>query len=125
MIDRATAHLPNADQSFLAVFSAGYFPDAQIVLKWVREKGGNVYRWKEKEMEDWLCPTLLKYFEKPPGTLYIQAGLDGTGQSRCVTLDQVVDAIEDLVDDVTQRVGVVQKPCQSIVLHRHEIFSIA
>jgi hypothetical protein len=41
MIDRATAHIPNADKGFLAVFSAGYFPDAQIVLEWVREEGGN------------------------------------------------------------------------------------
>ncbi len=28
MIDVATAHLPNAAQGFLAVFSASYFPDA-------------------------------------------------------------------------------------------------
>src|SRR3984893_10628295 len=55
IIDVATAHLPNACQGFLAVFSAGYFPDAQIVLEWDREEGGgNVYRWEEKEMEGWL-----------------------------------------------------------------------
>ena len=40
MIDRATAHIPNADRGFLPVFSSGYFPDAQIVLDWVREEGG-------------------------------------------------------------------------------------
>ena len=38
IIDVATAHLPNAAQGFLAVFSAGYFPDAQIMLEWVRKK---------------------------------------------------------------------------------------
>ncbi len=32
MIDVATAHVPNADRGFLAVFSAGQFPGAQIVL---------------------------------------------------------------------------------------------
>ena len=73
MIDRATAHLPNADQGFLAVFWADYFPDAQIVLDWVREKGGgNVYRWAEKGMEGWLCPALFKYFEQAPEKLYNQ-----------------------------------------------------
>jgi hypothetical protein len=74
MIDMATAHLPNAGKGFLAVFSAGYFPDAQIVLEWVREDGGggNVYRWKEKEMEGWLCPALLRYFSVPPPKLFIQ-----------------------------------------------------
>ncbi len=72
MIDRATAQIPNANQGFLAVFSAGFFPDAQIVLDWDREEGGgNVYRWPEKGMEGWLCPALLKYFEQPPAKLYI------------------------------------------------------
>jgi hypothetical protein len=52
MIDVATAHLPTAKEGFLAVSSACYFPDSQIVLEWVREEGGgNVYRWVEKEME--------------------------------------------------------------------------
>ena len=56
MIDRATAAIPNADRGFLAVFSADYFPDAQIVLEWVLEDGGgNVYRWKAKEMDGRLC----------------------------------------------------------------------
>jgi hypothetical protein len=73
MIDVATSHLPNAATGFLAVFSAGPFPGAQIVLDWVRqESGGNVYRWQEKAMEGWLCPALLKYFEEPPKNLYIQ-----------------------------------------------------
>ena len=76
LIDRATANIPNADRGFLAIFSAGYFPDAQIVLEWAREDGGgNVYRWKEKEMEGWLCPALLRYFTDPPAKLYIQAAL--------------------------------------------------
>jgi hypothetical protein len=73
MIDGATAHTPNAAEGFIAVFSAGYFPDAQIVLEWVREDGGgNVYRWPERAMEGWLCPALLKYFDQPPAKLFIQ-----------------------------------------------------
>jgi len=73
MIDVATAHIPNAEKGFLAVFSANYFPNAQIELDWDREVvGGHVYRWKEKEMEGWLCPALLLYFPKPPAKLFIQ-----------------------------------------------------
>jgi len=78
MIDRATALIPGAKQGFLAVFSSGYFPDAQIILEWAREEGGgNVYRWKEKEMEGWLCPALLRYFTDPPEKLYIQVKAAG------------------------------------------------
>ena len=73
ILDVATAHIPNADRGFVAVFSAGYFPDAQIVLDWVREEGGgNVYRWPDKKMEGWLCPALLKYFPEAPKKLFIQ-----------------------------------------------------
>ncbi len=73
MIDVATAGIPNAEKGFLAVFSGSYFPDAQIVLEWVRaDGGGNVYRWPQKAMEGWLCPALLKYFEQAPEKLYIQ-----------------------------------------------------
>lgn len=73
MIDVATAAIPNAVQGFVAVFSASPFPNAQIALEWVREElSGNVYRWPEKDMEGWLCPALLKYFEKAPARLYIQ-----------------------------------------------------
>ena len=73
IIDVATRHIPNAEQGFLAIFSAGPFPDAQIVLEWQREEGdGNVYLWPEKEMEGWLCPALLRYFPEAPEKLYVQ-----------------------------------------------------
>jgi hypothetical protein len=73
MIERAVADIPDAERGFLAVFSAGYFPDAHIVLEHVRgEGGGDVYRWAETGQEGWLCPALLKYFDRPPERLYIQ-----------------------------------------------------
>jgi len=73
ILDVATAHIPNADKGFVAIFSAGYFPDAQIVLDWVKEdRGGNVYVWEKKGMEGWLCPALLKYFDQAPKKLYVQ-----------------------------------------------------
>jgi len=73
MIDVATTNIPNANQGFIAVFSAGYFFDAKIILEWVREEGGgNVYGWSEKDMEGWLCPALFKYFDQTPEKLYVQ-----------------------------------------------------
>jgi len=73
IIDVATSDIPNAEQGFLAVFSAIYFPGSQIALDWVRQDGsGNVYRWEEKGMEGWLCPALLKYIDPPPERLYVQ-----------------------------------------------------
>ena len=39
MIDVATSHIPNAERGFIAVFSGGYFPDAQIVLEWAKKDG--------------------------------------------------------------------------------------
>ena len=78
IIDVATADIPNANRGFVAVFSAGYFPDAQIVLNWVREEGGgNVYRWADRNMEGWLCPALLRYFETAPQKLFIQVKAAG------------------------------------------------
>ena len=76
IIDVATENIANANQGFIAVFSAGYFPDASIVLVWVREDdGGNWYRWSEKDMEGWLCPALFMYFDHPPEKLYIHVKL--------------------------------------------------
>ena len=73
MIERATADLPHAERGFLAVFSAGYFPDATIVLERVRaDGGGNVYRWAETGQEGWLCPARLRYFDQAPERLHIQ-----------------------------------------------------
>jgi hypothetical protein len=73
MIDVATRHIPNAERGFVAIFSAGPFPGAQIVLDWSREEaGGNVYRWPEKDLEGWLCPALFKYFDQAPKKLYVQ-----------------------------------------------------
>jgi hypothetical protein len=73
MIDVATADIPDADKGFVAIFSANWFPGAQITLDWARALAiGNVYVWQEKDMEGWLCPALLRYFPEPPRQLFIQ-----------------------------------------------------
>lgn len=75
MIDIALQEkgIKNADSGFLLVFSATRFPGVDLELTWVKKDcGGNVYSWKEANMEGWLCPALLKYFAEPPQTIYAQ-----------------------------------------------------
>lgn len=78
MIDAATAHIPNAEQGFLMIFSANPFPGAEIVLKWHREEmGGNIYFWEEQNMEGWLCPALFAFFLEAPEKMYVQVKASG------------------------------------------------
>jgi hypothetical protein len=73
LIDIATANIPSRDEGFIAIFSDLPFRGSQICLEWVREElSGNVYRWADQDREGWLCPALLKYFEKPPRNIHIQ-----------------------------------------------------
>ena len=65
--------IANAQNGFLLLFSGSEFPSADLRLEWVREEAsGNVYKWADEEMEGWLCPALLKYFDNPPSELYVQ-----------------------------------------------------
>ena len=73
MIDRVTAGLPDPDQGFVMVFSAGPFPGSQFRLEWRREEGvGNVYYSRDLDAEGWLCPALLRYFVETPPEIYVQ-----------------------------------------------------
>jgi hypothetical protein len=73
MIDAALTvkRLTNPEAGFRLVFSAGEFPGYDARFDWVREgEGGNWYRSEDFEMEGWLCPALLKYFEGAPKHIY-------------------------------------------------------
>lgn len=71
IIDRMTAEIADADKGFRLLFSAGPFPSYMAELAWEREEmGGNWYYSADLDMEGWLCPALLKYFESPPQRLY-------------------------------------------------------
>jgi hypothetical protein len=73
MIDQITAHLPNAEDGFVMVFSAYPFPGSDYRLEWLREeRGGNVYHSADLEAEGWLCPALLRYFDGAPNEIYVQ-----------------------------------------------------
>jgi hypothetical protein len=74
MIDLATEDIPNAEKGFVMLFSADPFPGYQVHLEWLREDmEGNVYLWKDKKVEGWLCPALFKYFETAPKNIYVLA----------------------------------------------------
>ena len=78
MISRVVEHkkIPNAATGFLLSFSDQPFDGHDVERRWVRsEVGGG--DWYEGDvlgeyMENWLCPALLLYFEKPPKRLYVR-----------------------------------------------------
>jgi hypothetical protein len=71
MIERVTAHLPNAENGFALYFSDKPFPRYQVELVRVREEyGGNWYRFDESDLEGWLCPALFTYFSSAPDRIY-------------------------------------------------------
>jgi hypothetical protein len=73
IIDRATADLHDAARGFRLMFSSTAFPGHQLRLDWLREEnGGNWYRSSLFEIDGWLCPALLKYFEKAPKVIFIK-----------------------------------------------------
>lgn len=78
ILDVLTANLPQAEHGVKLVFSAAPFPGytARFVLE-RSEYGGGWYRWPEKGMEGWLCPALLKYFDKAPPELFVGVGAKG------------------------------------------------
>ncbi|MCH8619721.1 DUF6717 family protein [Undibacterium sp. TS12] len=73
MIDKVVAHISNAEQGFVMLFSATPFPGHDIKLEWRRpDGGGNWYFSEALDMEGWLCPALFKYFSAAPQEIYVQ-----------------------------------------------------
>ena len=71
MIDRLTENIPDAEKGFRLLFSESPFPGGVVELEWAREEfDGNWYRSRDLDMEGWLCPALLKYFEAPPRRIF-------------------------------------------------------
>ena len=64
-------NIPDGENGFRLIFSAGEFPGFDFKIIWVREgDGGNWYYSEEFEMEAWLCPALFKYFESAPKEVF-------------------------------------------------------
>lgn len=71
IIDRMTAQISKAESGFRLLFSATPFPGFTAHLDWRRaDLGGNWYYSPDLNMEGWLCPALLKYFDSPPARIY-------------------------------------------------------
>ena len=71
IIERLTAHIPDAERGFRLLFSASPFPGFTAELEWRRtDLGGNWYYSRELGLEGWLCPALFKYFATAPQKIY-------------------------------------------------------
>ncbi len=73
IIDTWVEGFQTPDTGFRMTFSGDRFPGYKYTLHWRRaELSGNVYYCEELGAEGWLCPALLKYFESPPGNIYVR-----------------------------------------------------
>jgi hypothetical protein len=73
IIDRLVEKIPDADSGFTILFSAEPFPGFNVEFEWRREEmSGNWYYCAALQMEGWLCPALLKYFDAAPARMYAQ-----------------------------------------------------
>jgi hypothetical protein len=73
IIDNLVSQIPNADNGFAMVFSANAFPGYQYRFEWRRPgRSGNIYFSPDLNLEGWLCPALLRYFDGPPPELFVQ-----------------------------------------------------
>lgn len=73
LIDRALEAngIPDGENGFRLLFSAGQFPGYDFKFAWVREgDGGNWYHSEDFQLEGWLCPALFKYFESAPKEIF-------------------------------------------------------
>jgi hypothetical protein len=87
LIDRAVANIPDAHGGFLLLFSAAPFPGHQLRLERRRaDSDGNWYHSSEFNLEGWLCPALLRYFERAPREIYVQV----KPRARCLTIVGIV-----------------------------------
>ena len=74
MITDMVKDIPRAKKGFKLFFSAAPFPNYQVEFEWVREEsGGNWYRIKGQTLEGWLCPSMYRYFETAPKSLFAKA----------------------------------------------------
>jgi hypothetical protein len=74
IIDRAVAHIPDAATGFLLIFSSIPFPGHAFHLEWRRsDSEGNWYYAPDFDVEGWLCPALLQYFDTAPRQIFFQA----------------------------------------------------
>jgi len=104
MIDYLVKDIPNARSGFILLFSSQPFGGYQVELTRVREEyGGWTYQAKDYHVKPWLPPTLLRYFEIAPGSLYVKAepwrGMYDPVE--IATLKDRIEKLEQLVGKLT------------------------
>ena len=73
IIDRAleAKGITTGETGFRLLFSAGEFPRYDAKFIWLRAAdGGNYYTAEGTDLEGWLCPALLEYFDEAPKEIY-------------------------------------------------------
>lgn len=74
IIDLLVQDIDNAADGFRLIFSEKPFPGYSNQFNWRRaEYDGNWYYSEEFQMEGWLCPALLCYFDAAPENLFVKA----------------------------------------------------
>lgn len=65
--------IPNAEAGFNMTFSAGRFPDFDLMFeKQDGDATGTDYWSPDFRMKGWLCPALFAYFDVAPEHLYVR-----------------------------------------------------
>jgi len=101
MIDYLIKDIPNVHKGFILLFSSQPFAGYQVELTRVREEyGGWTYKAKDYRAEPWLSPTLLRYFEIAPESLYVKAE-----PWRGIYNPIEVTALKDRIEKLEQLVG--------------------
>jgi hypothetical protein len=73
MVNYLVKDIPNARSGFVLLFSSQAFAGYQVELTQLREEyGGWTYQVKDYRAEPWLPPTLIRYFETAPKSLYVK-----------------------------------------------------
>jgi len=102
LIDYLVKDIPNARKGFILLLSSQPFAEYQVGLTGVREEeGGFTYEAKDYSRQVWLPPTLLRYFDTAPESLYVKA------EPRRAKYDRIreVVALKDRTEELEQLVG--------------------
>lgn len=73
IIDLMTQEIPQAAGGFTMVFASYAFPGHRFQFECRGPQGsGTLYYSPDFQLEGWLCPALLRYFDRPPQCLFVQ-----------------------------------------------------
>jgi hypothetical protein len=67
--------IKKAVKGLRVVFAGRKFPGSQLELRRGKKESGGAWYSTEDELEGWLCPALLKFFQKAPPKLYCSVAI--------------------------------------------------